>query len=138
VRSAHAVDALKNNYRVIVPRLPIFDLPIQHTNIKYLVRVLNDFIEWHQLRDVTLVGHAIGGQVALMYAYTHPANVNRIVLSGSSGLFENSKFDEVTPSEISDYDFIQDKVREAFYEPEITPSHFVRKFMPQFKIFPNG
>jgi len=34
---------------------------------------------------------------------------------------------EVTPSEISDYDFIQDKVREAFYEPEITPSHFVEE-----------
>ena len=121
------VDALKDKYRVIVPRFPIFDLPIQNTNIKYLVKVLEEFIEWNQLTNVTLVGHAIGGQVALLYTYTHPTIVERLVLTGSAGLFENSNFDEVTPSEINDYGFIQEKVREAFYEPEVAPSHFVEE-----------
>jgi len=121
------VDALKENYRVIVPRFPIFDLPIQNTNIKYLVKVLDEFIEWNQLKNVTLVGHAIGGQVALLYTYTNPTLVEKLVLTGSAGLFENSNFDEATPSEISDYDFIQEKVREAFYEPSATPNHFVEE-----------
>jgi len=121
------VDALKDKYRVIVPRFPIFDLPIQNTNVKYLVKVLEEFIEWNQLTNVTLVGHAIGGQVALLFTYTHPTLVEKLVLTGSAGLFENSNFDEVTPSEINDYDFIQEKVREAFYEPEVTPSHFVEE-----------
>jgi len=121
------VDALKEKYRVIVPRLPIFDLPVQNTNIKYLVKVLDEFIEWNQLKNVTLVGHAIGGQVALLYTYTHPSLVEKLVLTGSAGLFENSNFEEATPSEISDYDFIQEKVQEAFYEPSVAPSHFVEE-----------
>lgn len=112
------VDALKDNFHVVVPRLPLFDLPIHHTNVKYLVRVLHEFIEWNQFEDVTLVGHEMGGQLALMFAYTHPAIVSRLVLSGSAGLFESSPFDEATPSEFSDYDFIQEKVSEAFYEPQ--------------------
>jgi len=120
-------EALADQYHVIVPRFPIFDLPIHNTNIKYLVRVLEEFIEWNQLKNVTLVGHAIGGQVALLFTYTHPTLVEKLVLTGSAGLFENSNFDEVTPSEINDYDFIQEKVREAFHEPEATPSHFVEE-----------
>ncbi len=119
------VDSLKNNYQVVVPRLPIFDLPVQNTNIKYLVRALHDFIEWNQLNNVTLIGHAMGGQLALLYTYMHPSTVQKIVLTGSAGLFENSKFDELTSTEINDYDFIQDKVREAFYEPEVVSNHFV-------------
>jgi pimeloyl-ACP methyl ester carboxylesterase len=112
------VEVLKENFHVVVPRLPIFDLPIQNTNVKYLVRVLHEFIEWHQLEDIILVGHAMGGQVALMYTYTHPTNVAKLVLSGSAGLFENSPFDEATSSEFTDYDFVQEKVSEAFYEPQ--------------------
>ncbi|HEV8512103.1 MAG TPA: alpha/beta hydrolase, partial [Cyclobacteriaceae bacterium] len=53
------VDALTDKYHVIVPRFPIFDLPVHNTNIKYLVRVLEEFIEWNELTNVTLVGHAI-------------------------------------------------------------------------------
>ena len=56
------VHALNERYHVIVPRFPIFDLPLQNTNVKYLVKVLEEFIEWNQLKNVTLVGHAIGGQ----------------------------------------------------------------------------
>lgn len=66
------VEHLKKDYRVIVPRLPLSDLRIQHTNLKYLVNVLHEFIEWNQLANVTLVGHAVGGQLALFYAHHHP------------------------------------------------------------------
>jgi pimeloyl-ACP methyl ester carboxylesterase len=119
------VEVLTENFHVVVPRLPIFDLPVHNTNVKYLVRVLHEFIEWNNLEDVILVGHAIGGQVALMYTYTHPTTVARLILSGSAGLFENSPFDEVTPAEITDYDFIYEKVNEAFYEPKAELSGFV-------------
>src|SRR6185436_17127500 len=80
------VEALKSNYHVIIPRLPIFDLPVQQTNVKYLANVLHDFIETNELTDVTIVGHAFGGQVALLYAAQYSSNVKRIVLTGSSGL----------------------------------------------------
>jgi 2-hydroxy-6-oxonona-2,4-dienedioate hydrolase len=119
------VKALKTNHNVIVPRLPIFDLPIQHTNIRYLANVLHEFIDWNGLTDVTLVGHAIGGQVALIYTYIHPTNVDKLVLCGSTGLFENSPFDGTTPSAINDYEFVEEKVNEAFFQPHGAPRYFV-------------
>ena len=81
--------ALQRNHRVVVPRLPLFDVPIYRANVNSLVEILHEFLDWHELTDVTLVGTDIGGQIALCYAHEHPERVRRIVLSGSSGLFEN-------------------------------------------------
>ncbi len=80
-----AIDALKSNYRVIIPRLPIFEGTKNISDIRQVARTLHEFIEWHELRDVSLVGHDAGGHVAMVYAHDHPGNVMRIVLSGVSG-----------------------------------------------------
>lgn len=129
------VDELKTSHRVIVPRLPIFDLPVQHANVKYLVRVLHEFIEWRGLTDVALAGHALGGQVALLYAHEHPRNVQRIVLTGSAGLFDHSPFDEDV-QRVTDFDFVQKKVTEAFYEPGKVPGRLVRDIYSTVKNIP--
>lgn len=82
------VNALKSNYRVIIPRLPLFKDAASGERLTSLVKALSEFVAWHQLSDVTLVGHGVGGQLALMYAYTHPDKVARLVLSGSFGLYD--------------------------------------------------
>jgi 2-hydroxy-6-oxonona-2,4-dienedioate hydrolase len=119
------IDVLKESHRVIVPRLPIFDLPIQHTNVKYLSTVLHDFIEWHGLTDVVLLGHALGGQVALLYAHEHSNNVQKIILTGSAGLFENSPFAEDASALPTDFDYVHEKVSEAFYQTHAIPGRLV-------------
>ncbi len=108
-------DHLEKDFNVIVPRLPLFDLPSQHTNLKYLVSVLHEFIEWNQLTNVSIVGHAVGGQLAILYARHHPDNVNRLVLSGSSGLFEYDQLEEANDSQEINYEFVSKKVKSAFY-----------------------
>lgn len=130
------IDLLKKNYRVVVPRLPIFDLPIQHTNVKYLAQVLRDFIEWHGLTDVVLLGHALGGQVALLYAYEHPNNVQKIVLTGSAGLFENSPFAEDASALPTDFDYVHEKVAEAFYQPRVIPNRLVEEIFSTVRNIP--
>ncbi len=130
------VDELRTNHRVVVPRLPIFDLPVQHTNVKYLAKVLHEFIEWNQLADVTLVGHAIGGQIALLYAAQHPSNVNRIVLTASSGLFENSPFIDGSSSGFMDLDFVQERVQAAFYKPDNAPKELVNEVFSAIRNIP--
>lgn len=119
------VDMLTSEFRVIVPRLPIFDLPIQHSNVKYLTTILHEFIDWNQLSNVTLVGHALGGQVALLYAALHPANVNKIVLTASSGLIEKYPFAEGSVSRFYDLNAVQGQVESAFFEPTNTPVELV-------------
>ena len=115
------VEELKKTHRVIIPRFPLFDLPIAQTNLSFLVRVLHDFIEWHQLSYVTLVGHAVGGQVALFYAHQHPDAVEKIVLVGSSGLIDQNPVDDSRASHPTNFHFISEKVRNAFYQevPEV-------------------
>lgn len=115
---APVVEALSKEYRVIVPRLPLFDSHMSMTSIKQLVRVLHDFVEWHQLSGVTLVGHALGGQAALFYANQHPEVVDKLVLVSSSGLLDKDiTSDSGTISPFS-FDFINDKVRTAFHHPD--------------------
>jgi 2-hydroxy-6-oxonona-2,4-dienedioate hydrolase len=122
-----SVEALAGSYRVVVPRLPIFELPAEFTNIGHLSDLLHEFIEWHNLRDVHLVGHAIGGQVALMYAHDHPRNVNRIVLTGSTGLFDNIDFKATTSPASASFDYVDQRVRSAFYHSEETPDALVHE-----------
>ena len=119
------IDALKQNYRVIVPRLPILELPTEHTNIHHLSELLHQFIEWHNLKDVNLVGHAIGGQVALSYSHDHPGNVYRIVLSGCSGLVDSNDLDAATSAEVGDYNYVEEHVRQAFYRSDDAPEALV-------------
>ena len=106
------IESLKKNFRVIVPRLPLFDLPIEQSNISELSAHLHDFIEWHRLSDVYLVGHGIGGQLALVYAAEHPRNVEKIVISGTD-LFQNDELEVIGSAEI-----IGEKVRSAFYNSD--------------------
>ncbi len=119
------VEVLSKNFRVMVPRLPLFELPADQTTIDHLAELLHEFVEWHRLTDIHLVGHAIGGQVALTYAHDHPRNVNRIVLTGSSGMFESSDFQAATSAEVNDYNYIDEQVRSAFYRTDETPETLV-------------
>ncbi|MEI9918474.1 MAG: alpha/beta hydrolase [Bacteroidota bacterium] len=108
------IDGLKKNFRVIVPRLPLFDLPVEQANIRELSAHLHEFIEWHQLSDVLLVGHGIGGQLALIYASEHPGNVEKIVVSGTD-LFQSEELDVIASVDHDQYELIGDRVRSAFY-----------------------
>lgn len=123
----YTISELQSSYRVVVPRLPLFEVPIHRASVENLVEILHEFLAWHQLSDVTLVGTGIGGQIALCYAYKFPTNVRNIVLSGSSGLFENFSVADNDFSE--DFGSVQDHVREAFYKQElITPNLVDRVF----------
>lgn len=109
-----AVESLRKNFRVVVPRLPIFDLPADHVSIKNLSAHLHEFIEWHHLDDIYLVGHGIGGQLALMYASEHPRIVNKIVVSGA-GLFQNEELEEIIHSDVDVSEVVDERVKSAFY-----------------------
>ena len=108
------IESLKKNFRVIVPRLPLFDVPADQANIKKLSAHLHDFIGHHHLDDVYLVGHGIGGQLALLYASEHPGVVNKIVVSGSE-LFQSGELADIIRKDIPHNDIVDEKVKSAFY-----------------------
>jgi 2-hydroxy-6-oxonona-2,4-dienedioate hydrolase len=117
------INALRSTNRVIIPRLPLFDVPVHRANVKHFVEILHEFLEWHRLKDVVLVGTDIGGQIALSYAYEHPDRVRKIVLSGSSGLFEN--FPPFDRDYEKDYYSVHDRVAEAFFKQDLVKPNVV-------------
>ncbi len=108
-------DKFSSRYRVIIPLLPIYTLPIISTNVKNLAKYLESFMKYKKLDQVTLLGNSLGGHVALYYMTKHPEKVKNLVLTGSSGLYENAMGSSFPRRE--DKVFIKNKIAETFYDP---------------------
>jgi len=117
------VDYLKQDYKVVLPRLPIYDLPILGTNVKALSNHLKDFIEFKGYDKVNLLGNSLGGHVGLVYAHENPSKVNSMVLSGSSGLYENA-FGGSFPRR-EDKNYLREKIALTFYDPAMVTDELV-------------
>jgi pimeloyl-ACP methyl ester carboxylesterase len=117
------IEDFSTEYRVIVPVLPIYDLPLLTTGVKTLAKYVHKFIKFKQLTDVTLLGNSLGGHVGLIYVLAHPAMVKSMVLTGSSGLYENA-FGGSFPRRGS-RDFIREKVEYTFYDPKTATDELV-------------
>jgi pimeloyl-ACP methyl ester carboxylesterase len=117
------IEDFRSEYRVILPILPIYDLPLLTTGVKTMAKYVHKFIRHKQLSDITLLGNSLGGHVALIYTLSHPSVVRSMVLTGSSGLYENA-FGGSFPRRGS-YDFIKEKVEYTFYDPETATKELV-------------
>src|SRR6201996_4210755 len=117
------VDEFKSEYRVIIPILPIYDLPLLTTGVKSLSKFVHKFIKFKELENITLLGNSLGGHVALIYVLAHPERIKAMVLTGSSGLYENA-FGGSFPKRES-YDFVKEKVEYTFYDPKTATKELV-------------
>ncbi len=109
------IDFFATNYKVIVPILPLFELDILHTSVGGLQKFVYRFIEARNYKNIHLLGNSLGGHVALLYVLKHPERVKSLILTGSSGLFENGMGD--TYPKRGDYEYIKKKTQLTFYDP---------------------
>lgn len=75
-------------YRVISLDLPGYgasDRPDAPCDPPWYAGVLSGFLEELGLEQATIVGHSMGGQIALTLALEHPEQVSRLVLSAPAG-----------------------------------------------------
>lgn len=117
------VDHFSKSYRVIIPILPLYDLSLLETSVSGLKRYVAKFIETKGLQKVHLLGNSLGGHIALVYTLNVPSKVHTLILTGSSGLFENG-MGETYPKR-GDYDFIRKKTELTFYDPKIATKELV-------------
>ncbi|MGB1042132.1 MAG: alpha/beta fold hydrolase [Tenacibaculum sp.] len=113
----------KKGYKVLIPELPLYDLPLLKTNVKNLASYLHDFIEHKNLKDVILLGNSLGGHIALYYTKHYPKDVGSLVLTGSSGLYEKSMGDSYPKR--GNYEYIKNKAEEVFYDPKTATKELV-------------
>jgi pimeloyl-ACP methyl ester carboxylesterase len=110
-------------YRVVIPALPIYKLPILKTSAKGISRFLENFIKHMKFSDITLLGNSLGGHVALIYTKNNPKMVKQIILTGSSGLYEKAMGDSFPRRE--DYNYIKKKTQNVFYDSKIATKELV-------------
>lgn len=110
------VEHFSKKYRVVMPMLPLYDLPVLETNAKNIAKYLDKFIKFKGYGPVMLLGNSLGGHVALIYTHKHPEMVKALILTASSGLYENA-FGSSFPRR-EDKEFIRNKVAVTFYDPK--------------------
>ncbi|SDE04686.1 alpha/beta fold hydrolase [Riemerella columbipharyngis] len=110
-------------YRMLVPELPIYDLSIINTNLTAISKFVARFIKEEIGESVTIVGNSMGGHVGLILTLAKPELVSRLVLTGSSGLYEKS-FGDSFPRK-SDKEYIKRKTQEVFFDPDVATDELV-------------
>ncbi len=111
-------------YRVLLPELPLYSLPLIKTNVKNLSKFLHEFMKHKELDKAHLLGNSLGGHIALYYAKTHPTKVHSLILTGSSGLYEKSMGD--TYPKRGNFEYIREKTQDVFYDPKTASDEIVQ------------
>ena len=96
------IDALSESHRVIAMDFIGFhdsDKPDLKYSNEVLSRYLAGFISALGLRDVTLMGHAMGANAATYTAVHHPENISRLVLIDGAGYRNPNRDLSKPPSE---------------------------------------
>jgi len=113
----------KKGYKVLIPELPIYTMPLLKTNVKSFAKYLESFIEFKGLKDVILLGNSLGGHIGLLHTKLYPKMVRALVITGSSGLYESAMGDGYPKR--GDYEFIKKKAQDVFYDPTVATKEIV-------------
>src|SRR6201991_1751810 len=117
------IEYFRQQYKVVVPLLPLLDLDLLHTSVGGLEKFVHKFVEYRDFKNINLLGNSLGGHVALMYVLRHPERIKSLTLTGSSGLFENG-MGETYPKR-GDYEYIRRKTELTFYDPAMATKELV-------------
>lgn len=61
------INYFKRDYKVIIPMLPIYELPIFKVNLPNITHFIEDFVAYKKYEKVSVLGNSLGGHVALLY-----------------------------------------------------------------------
>lgn len=110
-------------YNVIVPLLPIFELPIRKVSLDGLVNHVEEFVKFKGYKNLHVLGNSLGGHISLLYVLANQENTSSVILTGSSGLFENAMGS--TFPKRGNYEFIKKKTEETFFDPKVATKELV-------------
>lgn len=113
----------KNGYKVLIPELPLYEMPLIKTSVGTFAKYLRDFIDQLGYDEVILLGNSLGGHIGLLCTKMFPEKVKALVITGSSGLYE-SAMGESYPKR-GDYEYIKAKAENVFYDPNIATKEIV-------------
>ncbi len=113
----------KKGYKIVLPELPLYSLPIVKTKVSAFAKFVKEFIEFKNYTEPILLGNSLGGHIALSTLKLYPEHIHALIITGSSGLYENS-MGGTYPRRHS-YDYIKKKSEEVFYDPKVATKEVV-------------
>lgn len=128
------VNRFSSQYRVVIPMLPIYEMPIKEAGLEGLRQFVEEFVKTMQLDNLIIMGNSLGGHVGLLYTLNNPDKVSRLVLTGSSGLFENTMGGSYPRR--GSYDYIRERVAYTFYDPAVASKELVDEVFETTKSIP--
>ncbi|MEQ9441675.1 MAG: alpha/beta hydrolase [Cyclobacteriaceae bacterium] len=117
------IQHFKHRYRILIPMLPVYEMPVRKAGLEGLHSFLEKFVAEMNLKDLTVMGNSLGGHIGLIFTIANPALVNRLILAGSSGLFENSMGGSFPKR--GNYAYIKERVEYTFYDPETISKEYI-------------
>jgi pimeloyl-ACP methyl ester carboxylesterase len=117
------IEAFKNDYNVIIPILPILELPIRKVSLSTLVEHIIDFVNYKNYNKLHVLGNSLGGHIAQLFVLAYPEKVASLTLTGSSGLYENAMGSSFPKR--GNYEYIKNKAAETFYDPALATKELV-------------
>ena len=117
------VERVSTSFKAIALELPYLELEPRLCSVGVLTEFLANFIESNKLKNVTIIGNSLGGHVALDYAINYREGIERLVLTGSSGLFERGYEDDIQIHPTKEY--ITRKIKEVFYDKALATDKLI-------------
>ena len=128
------VNHFKEKYRVIIPLLPIYTMPVKEAGLEGLNTFLEGFVKVMEIKKMHVMGNSLGGHAALIYVLRHPEQVDKLILTASSGLFENTMGGSFPKR--GSYDFVKERVEYTFYDPKTASADLVDEVFNTTKSIP--
>jgi len=118
----------------MIPMLPIYEMPIKQAGLEGLREFTERFVETMNLDKLLIIGNSLGGHVGILYTLKNPEKVTKLILTGSSGLFENTMGGSYPRR--GSYDYIRERVAYTFYDPNVASKELVDEVFETTKSIP--
>ena len=103
---------------------------------KGLRSYVEDFVKMMKIENSIIMGNSLGGHVGLLYTLHNPAKVTKLILTGSSGLFENAMGGSYPRR--GSYDYIRERVEYTFFDPKTASKDLVDEVFETTKSIPKA
>ena len=117
------IEEFSKRYKVVIPLLPLYELPLFDATLQGLTKHVIKFVKHKKYDSVIALGNSLGGHIGLIFTLKKPEIVKSLILTGSSGLFENAMGGSFPKR--GDYNFIKEKTQYTFYDPKVATKELV-------------
>jgi len=119
----HLLAEFGDKYNFLIPLLPILTADKEDVGLDGLLRFIESFVDYIKYPKMHVLGNSLGGHLAQLFALAHPSKVKSLILTGSSGLYENPMGSSWPRRE--NYDYVKQKVETTFYEPQMATKEMI-------------